>query len=42
MKKILTEEDIKVKYITPAVEKSGWHKEDIFFEYNITAAFINK
>lgn len=35
MKK-LTEEDIKYRFITPAVEKSGWLKEQVFFEYYFT------
>ena len=35
MKK-LTEEDIKYRYITPAVEKAGWSKEQILFEYFFT------
>ena len=35
MKK-LTEEDIKYRYITPAVEKAGWFKEQILFEYFFT------
>lgn len=32
----LTEEDIKFKYITPAIEKSGWDKDNVFYEYCIT------
>lgn len=35
MKK-LTEEDIKNRYITPAIESSGWNKEQIFMEYFFT------
>lgn len=35
MKK-LTEEDIKFRYITPAVEKAGWVKEQILLEYFFT------
>lgn len=35
MKK-LTEEDIKNRYITPAIEKSGWTKEQVFMEYFFT------
>jgi len=34
--KSLTEEDIKYRCITPAVEKAGWIKEQIFFEYFFT------
>ena len=34
--KSLTEEDIKYRCITPAVEKAGWVKEQIFFEYFFT------
>lgn len=32
----MTEEDIKYRFITPAVEVSGWKKEQIFFEYFFT------
>lgn len=35
MKK-LTEEDIKFRYITPAIEKAGWDKEQILMEYFFT------
>jgi type I restriction enzyme R subunit len=36
MKK-LTEEDVKFRYITPAVVgTAGWVKEQIFFEYYFT------
>ena len=35
MKK-LTEEDIKYRYITPAIEESGWKKEQVFMEYFFT------
>lgn len=35
MKK-LTEEDIKYRYITPAIEKSGWKKEQVLMEYFFT------
>jgi type I restriction enzyme, R subunit len=35
MKK-LTEEDIKYRYITPAVEKAGWFKEQLRLEYYFT------
>jgi type I restriction enzyme R subunit len=35
MKK-LTEEDIKFRYITPAVEKAGWAKEQVLMEYFFT------
>jgi len=31
-KKQLTERDICTKYITPAIEKSGWHKQTHFLE----------
>ena len=31
----LTEEDVKNRYITPAIEKSGWHKEQMRMEYSI-------
>jgi type I restriction enzyme R subunit len=39
-KKDLSEEDIKVRYITPAVEKSGWDKKQIRYEYYFTAGRI--
>lgn len=32
----LTEEDVKLRYITPAVEKAGWDKNQIFMEYFFT------
>ena len=32
----LTEEDIKFKYITPAIENVGWDKDNVFYEYYIT------
>jgi len=35
-KRNLSEEDIKSRYITPAVEAAGWEKEQIRFEYNFT------
>ncbi len=35
MKK-LTEEDIKYRYITPAIEQAGWKKEQILLEYFFT------
>ena len=31
----LSEEDIKNRYITPAIEKSGWNKEQMRMEYSI-------
>lgn len=37
----LTEEDVKLKYITPAIEKSGWDKQHIFCEYHITDGAIH-
>lgn len=36
-KRDLSEEDIKVRYITPAVEQSGWDKKQIRCEYAFTA-----
>ncbi|WP_303690778.1 EcoAI/FtnUII family type I restriction enzme subunit R [Megamonas hypermegale] len=36
----LTEEDVKFRYIKPAIEKAGWHKEDIFYEYYITKGAV--
>jgi len=35
MKK-LTEEDVKNRYITPAIERAGWTKEQVFMEYFFT------
>jgi len=32
----LSEEDTKFRYITPAIEKSGWTKDDIRMEYFFT------
>jgi type I restriction enzyme R subunit len=34
--KTLTEEDIKFRYITPAVERAGWTKEQVLMEYFFT------
>jgi len=31
-----TEEDVKFRYITPAIEKAGWNKNQIFMEYYFT------
>lgn len=39
-KRDLSEEDIKVRYITPAVEKAGWDKQQIRYEYTFTAGRI--
>ena len=36
-KRDLSEEDIKARYITPAVEQSGWDKKQIRYEYAFTA-----
>jgi type I restriction enzyme R subunit len=35
-KKTLTEEDIKFRYITPAIEKAGWLKKQIKMEQSFT------
>ena len=32
----LTEEDIKLRYVTPAIINSGWAIEQIFMEYFFT------
>ena len=32
----LTEEDVKYRFITPAIENAGWEKENIRFEYTFT------
>ena len=39
-KKELSEEDIKARYITPAVEGAGWDKKQIRYEYSFTAGRI--
>lgn len=39
-KRDLSEEDIKARYITPAVEKAGWDKQQIRYEYTFTAGRI--
>ena len=35
--KTLTEEDIKYRFISPAVEKAGWIKGQVLMEYFFTA-----
>ena len=35
-KKDLTEEDIKLRFITPAIKKAGWKNEHIRMEYYFT------
>ncbi len=35
-KKDLSEEDIKTRFITPAIEQAGWKKEQIRMEYGFT------
>ena len=39
-KRDLSEEDIKARYITPAVEQAGWDKKQIRYEYAFTAERI--
>lgn len=39
-KRELSEEDIKARYITPAVENAGWDKKQIRYEYAFTAGRI--
>ena len=39
-KRDLSEEDIKARYITPAVEGAGWDKKQIRYEYAFTAGRI--
>ena len=43
MKTDLSEEDIKLRFITPAIEKAGWAKENIRMEYYFTEGqvFVN-
>lgn len=38
--KRMTEEEVKLNYITPAIEKAGWDKKFIRMEYPITAGKI--
>lgn len=37
---VLTEEDIKHRYITPAIENSGWDKQHVRMEYPFTAGRV--
>lgn len=39
-KRDLSEEDVKARYITPAVENAGWDKKQIRYEYAFTAGRI--
>ena len=39
-KRDLSEEDIKARYITPAIEQAGWDKKQIRYEYAFTAGRI--
>ncbi len=39
-RKDLSEEDIKFRYITPAVENAGWSKNLFRFEFYYTAGKI--
>ena len=32
----LTEEDVKYRYITPAIEKANWQNNQIMMEYSFT------
>ena len=36
----MTEEEVKLNYITPAIEKAGWDRKLIRMEYPITAGKI--
>lgn len=41
-KKAMSEEDIKMKYITPAIEKAGWDiKTQVRAEYTFTNGRID-
>lgn len=40
-KKDLSEEDIKYRYITPAIEKAGWKKDQVRMEYFFTDGMVN-
>ena len=39
-KRELTEEDIKARYMTPAVENAGWDKKQIRYEYAFTTGRV--
>lgn len=39
-KKQLSEEDIKLRYITPAINAAGWNNEQIRMEYYFTAGRV--
>lgn len=43
MKTVLSEEDVKFRFIAPAIEKSGWKKENIRMEHYFTEGqiFVN-
>lgn len=36
----MTEEEVKLNYITPAIERAGWDRKFIRMEYPITAGKI--
>lgn len=36
----MTEEEVKMNYITPAIESAGWDKKQIRMEYPINAGKI--
>ena len=36
----MTEEEVKLNYITPAIESAGWERKFIKMEYPITAGKI--
>ena len=38
---IFSEEDIKNRHITPAIQSAGWAQEQIFMEYCFTDGRIN-
>lgn len=40
-KKDLSEEDIKYRYITPAIENAGWNKDQVRMEYFFTDGMVN-
>ena len=40
-KKELSEEDIKFRYITPAIENAGWKKDQVRMEYFFTDGMVN-
>lgn len=36
----MTEEEVKLNYITPAIESAGWQKKQIRMEYSVASLNI--